>query len=217
VSAMARMVMQRFYRQAAGNPKRLPWHRESPAEVLTSAVAARKGCGRALDVGCGAGVFSVWLALQGMEVIGLDLFPEAREMARALALKAGVEVEFVCEDLFTYSPDRPFDLVFDSGCLHSLVGGNVALYKQQLLSWLAPGGDFVLEHWGKRHAFDWRPIGPRRRSQSSIERIFTPELELVRTKVTDFAAPLPFGPLVLGVGYSFRRPPTVINEFPSGR
>ena len=113
--------------------------------------------------------------------------------------------EFVTADLFSYAPERPFDLVYDSGCLHSLVGGNAALYKDRLLGFLLPGGSFVLEHWGKRHALDWRPIGPRRRSQPTIERMFAPELQLIETDVTDFAAPLPFGPTVRGIGYWFRR------------
>jgi hypothetical protein len=100
-------------------------------------------------------------------------------------------------------PARPFELVFDSGCLHSLVGGSPAAYRAKLLEWLAPGGQFVLEHWGKRHALDWRPIGPRRRSQATIEKLFAPELKLLETEVTDFAAPLPFGPTVRGIGYRF--------------
>jgi SAM-dependent methyltransferase len=205
VSAITKLVMRRFYLQADGRPEGLPWHRDSPGRVLTSAVEARKGCGRALDMGCGAGVFSVWLAERGMDVTGLDLFPEAITMARALAEKKGVKAEFVCADLFSYAPDRPFDLVFDSGCLHSLVGGDADSYKRQLLRWLNPRGDFVLEHWGKRHAIDWRPIGPRRRSQARIERMFRPEFDLVETEVNDFAAPLPFGPMVRGIGYWFRR------------
>ena len=103
----------------------------------------------------------------------------------------------------SYAPERPFDLVYDSGCLHSLVGGNAALYKDKLLGFLLPGGSFVLEHWGKRHALDWRPIGPRRRSQSTIERMFAPELQLTETEVTDFVAPLPFGPTVAASGTGF--------------
>ena len=54
VGMIARLVMQSFYRRAAGRPERLPWHRESPSQILLSAVRARNG-GRALDVGCGAG------------------------------------------------------------------------------------------------------------------------------------------------------------------
>jgi SAM-dependent methyltransferase len=208
VSPMAEKVMRRFYRQARGVPERLPWHREEPSPVLVSAVKARDRHGRALDVGCGAGVFSVWLGKQGMDTTGLDLFPEAIAMAEKRAADQGVDVAFVCGDLFAYAPESPFDLVFDSGCLHSLVGGSVTAYREQLLRWLAPGGDFVLEHWGTRHRLDWRPVGPRRRSQATIQRIFAPDLRLVDTHVSDFRAPLPFGPKVRAAGYRYRRPTT---------
>jgi cyclopropane fatty-acyl-phospholipid synthase-like methyltransferase len=207
MSAMAKLVMGKFYRAAAGQAERLPWHREEPSAVLKAAVEARAGRGRALDLGCGAGVFSVWLAQQGFEVTGLDLFAEATAMARERASAAGVELELVRTDLFDYAPARRFSLVFDSGCLHSLVGGNLTTYKELLLRWLEPGGDFVLEHWGKRHLLDWRPIGPRRRSQATIERLFAPELALKRTETTDFETPLPFGPVVRGEGYWFQRAP----------
>ncbi len=83
MSRIARFVMGKFYRQAAGDPQRLPWHRDTPSKVLESAVAARNGHGRVLDVGCGAGGFSAWLAERGMDVTGIDLFPEAIAMARA--------------------------------------------------------------------------------------------------------------------------------------
>lgn len=205
MSTMARRVMGRFYARADGRPERLPWHRETPEPILAKAVAARGGRGRALDLGCGAGFFSAWLARQGMDVTAIDLFPEAIEMARTTAAKKGVEVELVCGDLFTFAPERRFDLVLDSGCLHALVGGDVAAYKAQLLRLLAPGGTFVLGHWGKRHALDWRPIGPRRRSEATIHALFAPELVLRERDVVDFAAPMPFGPTVRGVGYWFER------------
>ena len=205
MSAMVKLVMRKFYRKAEGRPERLPWHQEAPPQILVSAVAARNGHGRALDVGCGAGVFSGWMAERGMEVTGIDLFPEAIAMARETARKKGVQPEFVQGNIFAYVPERPFDLVFDSGCLHSLVGGGVDAYRDQLLKWLAPGGDYVLGHWGKRHAFDWRPIGPRRRSEETLTKLFAPELELVEKEVTDFETPLPFGPVVRGLGLWFRR------------
>ena len=208
MSTMARKVMGRFYAKADGSPERLPWHRETPEPILAKAVAARGARGRALDLGCGAGLFSAWLARQGMGVTGIDLFPEAIAMARATAVKQGVEVELVCGDLFTFAPAAPFDLVLDSGCLHALVGGDLDLYKAQLLRLLAPGGTFVLGHWGKRHAFDWRPIGPRRRTEAEIQALFAPELTLRDKDVADFAAPLPFGPMVRGVGYWFERAKT---------
>jgi SAM-dependent methyltransferase len=205
MSKVAAKVMSTFYRKAEGRPERLPWHRDQPSRLLSAAVVARGGNGRALDVGCGAGVFTVWLAKAGMASTGIDLFPGAIAMAVSFARNAGVHVELVQTDLFAYVSPQPFELVYDSGCLHSLVGGNTRNYRNKVLEWLTPGGEYVLEHWGKRHALDWRPIGPRRRSKTTIEKLFAPELRLVDTEVTDFAAPLPFGPMVRGVGYRFRR------------
>lgn len=204
-STMGRKVMGRFYARAEGRPERLPWHRETPEPILARAVAARGGRGRALDLGCGSGQFSAWMAQQGLAVTGIDLFPEAIAMARATAAARGVSVDLACADLFTFAPAEPFDLVLDSGCLHALVGGDVDAYRAQLRRWLAPGGSFVLGHWGKRHALDWRPIGPTRRSDAAIERMFERDFVLRDKDVADFAAPLPFGPVVRGVGYWFER------------
>jgi cyclopropane fatty-acyl-phospholipid synthase-like methyltransferase len=205
MSSMAKIVMGRFYREAAGDPSRLPWHREAPEALLVAAVEKLGPGRRALDLGCGAGVFSVWMAQRGLRVTALDLFPEAIAMASARANAQGVTLELITGDLVDYRAPEPFDLVFDSGCLHSLVDASVDTYKRKLMQWLTPSGEFVLEHWGKRHMLDWRPIGPRRRSQATLERIFAPELSLLTTKVDDFAAPLPFGPTVRGVAYHFRR------------
>ena len=52
--------------------------------MLAKAVATRQAKGRALDVGCGAGVFSVWLAQHGYAVTALDLFPDVIVNAAAI-------------------------------------------------------------------------------------------------------------------------------------
>src|SRR6516165_5945404 len=44
-----------------------------------------------------------------------------------------------------------------------------------LLEWMAPDADFILAHWGKLHRFDWRPVGPRRRTRDDLLRFFSPE------------------------------------------
>ena len=106
--------MRHFYRSANAEPGRLPWHREQPVDVLVDAVHGLATGARALDVGCGAGVFAVWMATQGLQVTAIDLFPEAIDMASGLASQAGVDLSLVCGDLFGFEPDAPFDLVFDS-------------------------------------------------------------------------------------------------------
>jgi 2-polyprenyl-3-methyl-5-hydroxy-6-metoxy-1,4-benzoquinol methylase len=46
--------------------------------------------GRALEVACGRGALSVWLASRGMEVLGVDVSPVAMDVARELASRRGV-------------------------------------------------------------------------------------------------------------------------------
>jgi SAM-dependent methyltransferase len=41
--------------------------------------------GRALEIACGRGELSVWLALRGMDILGLDVSPVAVGLARELA------------------------------------------------------------------------------------------------------------------------------------
>ena len=43
MSAIAKVVMQKFNRQAAGQPEKLLWHRDEPDALLRSAVEARGG------------------------------------------------------------------------------------------------------------------------------------------------------------------------------
>jgi SAM-dependent methyltransferase len=190
----------------AHSPADLPWHQSEPPQLLAAAAESRSGRGRALDVGCGAGTFSIYLARRGFEVTALDVIPKALELGAALAREAAVDVHFVEGDLLTWKAPATFDLVLDSGCLHSLVAGSPLLYKQRLLDWLAPGSDYVLGHWGKRHALDWRPIGPRRRSRSDLVALFAPELvEHAHHEELMTGVPMPFGPSVLGLGIWFKR------------
>jgi len=68
--------------------------------------------GRALDMACGTGRNAVWLAERGWRVTAVDFSDVAVEMARALAASRGVDVEWLCADVVTWTPPlRAFDLV----------------------------------------------------------------------------------------------------------
>jgi SAM-dependent methyltransferase len=55
--------------------------------------------GSALDVGCGTGDASIYLAQHGWQVTGVDFTPKALDKARAKARAAGVTVNFVHADV----------------------------------------------------------------------------------------------------------------------
>lgn len=92
--------------------------------------------GRALDVACGAGRGSVWLAERGLEVVGIDVSPVAVAAARQLAADAGCadRCRFEVHDLDLGLPDgEPVDLV--TCHLFSAPG-----LDQAMLERLVPGG-----------------------------------------------------------------------------
>ncbi|MGF1617699.1 MAG: class I SAM-dependent methyltransferase [Acidimicrobiia bacterium] len=70
--------------------------------------------GRALDLGCGEGRNSIWLAEEGWDVTGVDFSSVAIERARDIAERRGVSVEWEVADLNEYEPPSMwFDLVVD--------------------------------------------------------------------------------------------------------
>ncbi len=79
---------------------------------LLVAEASRLVPGTALDVACGDGTNTVWLARRGWQVTGIDWSGVALAKARSKAEAAGVIVDWVETDLLHWSPpNAAFDLV----------------------------------------------------------------------------------------------------------
>ncbi|ATQ29411.1 MULTISPECIES: class I SAM-dependent methyltransferase [Rhodococcus] len=77
--------------------------------------------GRALDLGCGEGRHSLWLATRGWEVTGLDFSRVAVDKARAIAAQAPRRVRerltYECADVTGATFEARYDLVL-SAYLH---------------------------------------------------------------------------------------------------
>ena len=197
--------MQFLYRRAAG-PDDFPWHEDKPPRLLEHAIASKAERGRALDLGCGSGLYTVYLAQQGFDVTGVDFVADAIGMARERAAAAGVAVDLVQADVLEWESQSGFDLVLDRGMLNLLSARDVAEYRRRLFRWLEPDGDFVLDHALKRRPRDWRPIGPIKRREAEILALFEPELELRERERFATRVPLPVGPWLFFGVYWFHRP-----------
>ncbi len=62
-----------------------------------------------LDVGCGTGRHSIELAKRGFTMTGVDLSQGMLEQARAAALEASVDIEWVRADVSEALPEGPYD------------------------------------------------------------------------------------------------------------
>lgn len=84
----------------------------NPNAMLVEMVTGRRP-GRAIDLGCGEGADSIWLAQQGWEVLGVDVSATALDRAANAARSEGVsdKITWVEADLSDWEPDGQFDLV----------------------------------------------------------------------------------------------------------
>jgi SAM-dependent methyltransferase len=79
--------------------------------------------GRALDLGCGAGIWTVELATRGWQVTGVDIVAKALRAARRRIEQAGVEAELIQGNLTALKDagvSAQFNFVLDFGAIHGL-------------------------------------------------------------------------------------------------
>lgn len=122
------------------------------AEVVAENVAALDSLlqankvappGRVLELGCGAGDLSLWLAEQGYDVCGVDIAPAAVEWAREKAKARGVQgAQFFVGDVLSLGDfaNESFDLVLDGYCLHCVIGEDRQKLLASAFRVLRPGG-----------------------------------------------------------------------------
>ena len=82
--------------------------------VFDVAASEFPSTGHALELACGRGATSVWLARRGLDVLGVDVSPAAIEQAGELAGRAGVadRCRFEVHDLDAGLPDgSPADVI----------------------------------------------------------------------------------------------------------
>jgi tocopherol O-methyltransferase len=101
---------------------------------------------RGLDVGCGMGATSVWLAKNlGARMTGVTLSPVQVEVARQLAAREGVEAEFRMQDADSLGAGEPFDFLWMVGVLGHLDDQRAFVEASPRL--LNDGGRYVLGDW----------------------------------------------------------------------
>ncbi|WP_269849682.1 SAM-dependent methyltransferase [Methanosarcina horonobensis] len=69
---------------------------------------------RVLDLGCGPGLYSSRLCLEGVRVTGIDISRRSIDYARTQAEKEGLDIDYICADFFSIEYEETFDAVLQA-------------------------------------------------------------------------------------------------------
>lgn len=142
-----------------------PWDSGIVPPEITAWIAAHDSAGnppgRALDLGCGTGTTSLFLARHGWTVTGLDFAPNVIRRARREARRQGVteraaflSADVSRPDLLADAP--PYDLLIDVGCLHTLDPDTRTRYAANVTRLARPGAALLLYAFAPGPSHDGR-------------------------------------------------------------
>ena len=164
-----------------------PWDTGKPDFNLVDLLTKRPiEKGKALDVGCGSGHNSIWLAQHEFSVTGVDVSEIALEKAKENASRENVKCTFLLLDFFEKDvPGLPFNFILDRGCFHSYdsdderkkFGERVAYHLNEAGLWFAL--------IGSNDELPGRP-GPPKRSARDVVVTVEPFFEILSLTATHF-------------------------------
>ena len=114
-----------------------------------------------LDLACGTGAASIALSREGYAVVGVDRSSEMLDIARRKASDAGLQIEFIQQDMTALGLNQAADLVislYDS-VNYLLTGNELEAAFRGVARALNPGGLFIFDvntvhcletEWGNR-------------------------------------------------------------------
>jgi SAM-dependent methyltransferase len=157
----------------------VPWNMETPPELLVELVESGRvlPCD-AVDLGCGAGNYAVWLASKGFRMTGIDISPAAVELAGRLAAENGVTCRFVAtdwlEDVAKF--EESFDFAYDWEVLHHVFPEDREKYVRHVYHALRPGGRYFSVCFSEEDGFGGE--GKYRKTRLGTTLYFSSETEL---------------------------------------
>lgn len=119
-------------------------HKQQLREILDSDLTPSSG--KILELGCGAGNISIWLAQRGYEVTGVDISPTAVSWAEHKVKTENISIDFKVRDVLDLEglDKNSFDIVLDGHCFHCIIGPDRFKFLSEAFRVLKPGGLFIV-------------------------------------------------------------------------
>lgn len=133
------------------------WELGKPRPILVEFV--EKGLikkSKALDLCCGAGTNTVYLAQNGYEVTAIDVSRTALGYAKSKAALANAQICFVSQSFVELAfDDDCFDFVFDMGCFHHVSIKDRHRFIRGVHRVLKESGDYLLTCFSYKNGPAW--------------------------------------------------------------
>ena len=176
--------MEDIYQQIPKND--IPWDMEEPPEALVKLVISGKiqPC-KTVDLGCGTGNYSIYLAKQGFDVTGIDISSTAISIAQEKVDDKGVSCNFITSNLLNGLDDLSgrFDFAFDWEVLHHIFPDDRIRYIESVYNMLKSNARYFSvcfsekdPQFGGSGKFRITPIGTTLyfSSEQELMDLFTP-------------------------------------------
>lgn len=154
----------------------LPWELGKPRQQLVELVESGriKPC-RALDICCGAGTNTIYLASTGFAVSGIDISPRAIAIAKEKAKKAGVKINFKAGNSVELPyGDEEFGFVFDMGCFHHIHPEDRMRFISGVHRVLSSGGKYFMTCFSRRNGIAWNHF-----TEEQLLELFSPFFKIL--------------------------------------
>lgn len=178
--------MEQIYSETP--PADIPWNIETPPKALVDLIDAGQiqPC-KAIDLGCGAGNYAIYLASLGFNVTGVDISPSAVALAEANAKQKDVACRFVAADVVGGLPEiaETFEFAYDWSLLHHVFPIDRKRYVETVCRLLAPGGKYLSVCFSEKDA-GFGDTGQIRRTPLGTMLYFSSEKELRDLFAPDF-------------------------------
>ncbi|MEJ2748783.1 MAG: methyltransferase domain-containing protein [Anaerolineae bacterium] len=158
---------------------RVPWDDVLPPPEVIELIPTLPP-GRALDLGCGYGRASIFMARHGWQVDGVDFVAEAVAEAARRAEAAGVSDKIHFHESPVSELDYltgTYDFALDVGCMHSLDEVELQRYAAALRRLLRPGAVYLLYARLQEPDQD-AESGPRGVPEQAVKALFADGFDL---------------------------------------
>ncbi len=157
----------------------LPWELGKPRPQLVKLIESERiKPGKALDICCGAGTNTVYLASKGFTVSGIDISSRAISIAKQKARAAGVKIRFrVGNSVRLPYNDGEFDFVFDMGCFHHIRPEDRESYVEGVRRVLKEGGRYFMVCFSWRNGPAWNHF-----SEEQLMDVFSPSFDILEVE-----------------------------------